>query len=84
MGQIKVPFPLKNEEEIWLGLDTPGFRRKVFRTVDKKLVNSEHIVAGLTVFEPGDEEVLFKAGEWMFIPTACSISTKMPRVNHFG
>ena len=92
-------------------LDTPGFRRKVFTTVDKALVDSEHIVAGLTVFEPGessawhnhraseevdiilrgsgilvdgDEEVLFKAGEWMFIPTACSISTKILGVNHFG
>ena len=54
MGQIKVLFPFKDGEEIWLGLDTPGLRRKVFRTVDKNLVNSEHIVAGLTVFEPGE------------------------------
>jgi putative monooxygenase len=53
MGQIKVLFPFKDREEIWLGLDTPGFRRKVFRTVDKKLVDSEYIVAELTVFEPG-------------------------------
>ena len=97
MGQIKVLFPFKDGEEIWLGLDTPGFRRKVFQTIDKKLVNSDHIVAGLTVFEPGEssawhnhpeseevdiilrgsgilkdgnEEVPFKEGEWMFIPTA--------------
>ena len=96
MGKIKVLFPFKDGEEIWLGLDTPGFRRKVFRTVNKDLVNSEHIVAGLTVFEPGersavhnrpeseevdivirgsgilvedDEEMPFKEGEWMFIPT---------------
>ena len=34
MGQIKVLFPFKDGEEIWLGLDTPGFRRKVFRTVN--------------------------------------------------
>jgi putative monooxygenase len=54
MGKIKVLFPFKDGEEIWLGLDTPGFRRKVFRTVDKKLVNSEQIVAGLTIFEPGE------------------------------
>jgi oxalate decarboxylase/phosphoglucose isomerase-like protein (cupin superfamily) len=54
MGQIKVLFPFKDGEEIWLGLDTPGFRRKVFRTVSKELVNSEFIVAGLTVFEPGE------------------------------
>ena len=54
MGKIKVLFPFKDGEEIWLGLDTPGFRRKVFRTVSKELVDSEHIVAGLTVFEPGE------------------------------
>jgi putative monooxygenase len=54
MGKIKVLFPFKDGEEIWLGLDTPGFRRKVFRTVDKKLVNSDQIVAGLTIFEPGE------------------------------
>ncbi len=54
MGQIKVLFPFKDGEQIWLGLDTPGFRRKVFRTVSKELVNSEFIVAGLTVFEPGE------------------------------
>jgi putative monooxygenase len=54
MGKIKVLFPFKDGEEIWLGLDTPGLRRKVFRTVDKKLVDSEYIVAGLTVFEPGE------------------------------
>jgi len=96
MGQIKVLSPFKDGEEIWLGLNTPELRRKVFRTVDKKLVNSEHIVAGLTVFEPGEssavhnhpeseeldiilhgsgilvdagEEIPFKDGEWMFIPT---------------
>jgi mannose-6-phosphate isomerase-like protein (cupin superfamily) len=49
-----VLFPFKDGEEIWLGLDTPGFRRKVFRTVSKELVDSEFIVAGLTVFEPGE------------------------------
>lgn len=54
MNQIKVLFPFKDGEEIWLGLDTLGFRRKVIQTVDKKLVNSEHIVAGLTVFESSE------------------------------
>ena len=54
MGQIKVRFPFKDGEETWLGLDTPGFRRKVFTTVNKELVGSEYIVAGLTVFEPGE------------------------------
>jgi mannose-6-phosphate isomerase-like protein (cupin superfamily) len=54
MGQIKVLFPFKDGEETWLGLDAPGFRRKVFTTVNKALVDSEYIVAGLTVFEPGE------------------------------
>jgi putative monooxygenase len=54
MGQIKVLFPFKDGDEVWLGLDTPGSRRQVFRTVDKKLVDSQHIIAGLTVFEPGE------------------------------
>jgi putative monooxygenase len=58
MGQIKVLFPFKDGEEIWLGLDTPGFRRKVFRTVSKELVGSENIVAGLTVFEPGEDSAV--------------------------
>ncbi len=54
MGQVKVLSPFKDAEEIWIGLDTPGFRRKVFRLVNKELVGSEHIVAGLTIFEPGE------------------------------
>ena len=51
-------FPFKDGKEIWLGLDTPGFRRKVFRTVDKKLVDSEHLVAGPKVFELGKASAL--------------------------
>ncbi len=54
MGQIKILSPWKNSKEIWLGLDTPGLRRKVFRLVDSELVQSEHFVAGLTIFEPGE------------------------------
>jgi oxalate decarboxylase/phosphoglucose isomerase-like protein (cupin superfamily) len=50
--------PFKDGKEIWIGLDTPGFRRKVFRLVDKELVGSEHIVAGLTIFEPGESSSL--------------------------
>lgn len=45
MGQIKVLFPSKDGEEIWLGLATPSFHRKFFRTVNQELVSSEHIVA---------------------------------------
>jgi len=54
MGKIKILSPFKDGKEIWIGLDTPGFRRKVFRLVDEELVNSKHIVAGLTIFDPGE------------------------------
>jgi putative monooxygenase len=52
--ETKILKPFKDAEEIWLGLDTPGYRRKVFRLVDARLVGSEHIVAGLTIFDPGE------------------------------
>ena len=54
MGQIKIISPFKDGKEIWLGLDDPGRRRKVYRLVDKELVNSEHVVAGLAIFNPGE------------------------------
>lgn len=54
MGQVKVLSPFKDGKEIWIGLDAQGYRRKVFQLVDKELVGSEHIVAGLTIFEPGE------------------------------
>lgn len=52
--ETKILKPFRDANEIWLGLDTPGFRRKVFRLVDATLVGSEHIVAGLTIFDPGE------------------------------
>lgn len=52
--ETKILKPFKDGQEIWLGLDTPGYRRKVFRLVDAKLTGSEHIVAGLTIFDPGE------------------------------
>lgn len=45
MGQIKELFPFKDGEQVWLRFDMPGFRRRFFRTVNKKLGNSEHLVA---------------------------------------
>ena len=54
MAETQVLRPFKDGKEIWIGLDSPGFRRKVFRLVDKEMVGSEHIVAGLTIFEPGE------------------------------
>jgi hypothetical protein len=35
--------PFRDGQEIWLGLDTPGYRRKVFRLIDATLTGSEHI-----------------------------------------
>jgi len=58
VAEVKVLRPFKDGKEIWIGLDTPGFRRKVFRLVDKELVGSKHIVAGLTIFEPGESSSL--------------------------
>ncbi|MBI5304269.1 MAG: cupin domain-containing protein [Chloroflexi bacterium] len=54
MAEIKILRPFKDGKEIWIGLDSPGFRRKVFQLVNKEQVGSEHIVAGLTIFEPGE------------------------------
>jgi putative monooxygenase len=52
--QTKTLKPFRDAQEIWLGLDTEGYRRKVFRLVDANLTGSEHIVAGLTIFDPGE------------------------------
>lgn len=52
--ETKILKPFKDSEEIWIGLDRPGYRRKVFRLVDASLTGSEHIVAGLTIFDPGE------------------------------
>ena len=42
------------------------------------------ILCGSGVLVDGDEKVPFKAGKWMFIPTAFSISTNILGMNHFG
>lgn len=46
--------PFNDGEQLWLGLDEEGFRRKVFRVVGKDLMNTEFLNAGLTIFEPGE------------------------------
>jgi quercetin dioxygenase-like cupin family protein len=45
--------PFSEAEEIWLGLDDPGHRRKVFRFISPE-IGSEEFMAGITVFEPGE------------------------------
>ena len=56
--EIHVLNPFVDSEKIWLGLDTDGLRRKVFRVVNQELVNAEHIAAGLTIFDPGEASSL--------------------------
>jgi len=56
--KIKTIDPFRDANAFWLGLDEPGYRRKVFKVVDRELVNSEFMVAGLTIFEPGESSSL--------------------------
>lgn len=51
--EIKVIDPIKDGKKIWLG-DKEGYIRKVFRAIDKDLVNSQYFVSGITYFEPGE------------------------------
>lgn len=56
--KIKTLNSFKDGEQIWLGLDTPGMIRKVFRMVNKDLVDSKHFCAGITIFAPGEASSL--------------------------
>ena len=56
--EVRVLNPFVDSEALWLGLDSEGFRRKVFRVVDERLVNSDHVTAGLTIFDPGESSSL--------------------------
>jgi len=52
--KVRTINPFRNANEFWLGLEEDGLRRKVFKVVDRELVDSEHMVAGLTIFDPGE------------------------------
>jgi len=52
--EIKIIKTYKEAEQIWLGLEQEGHRRKVFRAVDEAQLGAKNIVAGLTIFEPGE------------------------------
>ncbi len=54
MEKIRVMEPFKDSTQIWLGLEEEGLRRKVFRIVDKERVKANNLVAGVTIFEPGE------------------------------
>jgi len=51
--KVRLISPLVDAEQIWIGLDQPGMRRKVFRFVSPA-TGSEEFMAGITIFEPGE------------------------------
>lgn len=51
--KVKLLSPFKDGEPIWIGLDTPGKRRKVSRLVSPS-IGSEEFMGGVTIFEPGE------------------------------
>lgn len=57
-AEVKVIRPYIDGKQSWIGLEEPGFRRKVFRTVDKDLTGSEYLMAGITVFPQGEASSL--------------------------
>lgn len=52
--EIQVIKTYKAAKQIWLGLEQDGHRRKVFRAVDEEQLGAKNMVAGLTIFEPGE------------------------------
>ena len=52
---VRVLDPFIDSRPLWLGLQEEGLRRKVFRIVNRETVGASHLVAGLTIFEPGEE-----------------------------
>jgi len=44
----------RDAEQIWLGLEDEGMRRKVFRLITHDRVGSKHFTMGVTIFEPGE------------------------------
>ena len=51
--KVRLISPFEDAEQIWIGLDEPGMRRKVFRFVSPE-TGSEEFMAGITIFEPGE------------------------------
>jgi putative monooxygenase len=42
-------------EELWIGLDTPGMTRKVYRFVSEQNTGATQLNAGVTIFPPGED-----------------------------
>lgn len=51
--KVRLIDPFRDSEQLWIGLDEPGMRRKVFRFVSPD-IGSEEFMAGITIFEPGE------------------------------
>ena len=52
--KVRLISPFSDDsEQLWIGLDEPGMRRKVFRFVSPE-IGSEEFMAGITIFEPGE------------------------------
>ena len=51
--KVRLISPFQDAEQIWIGLDEPGMRRKAFRFVSPD-IGSEEFMAGITIFEPGE------------------------------
>ncbi len=58
--KIKVLDRFKDAKELWIGLDQPELNqvRKVFQLITPETVGSKHIMAGITVFPPGEASSL--------------------------
>ncbi|MGJ9383784.1 cupin domain-containing protein [Salipaludibacillus sp. CF4.18] len=58
--KIKVLDPFKDSQPKWLGLEQPELNqiRKVFQLISPDNVGSKQIMAGLTIFEPGEASSL--------------------------
>ena len=54
--KIRILDPFKDGKELWLGLEKPELKmiRKVFQLITPETVDSKHMMAGLTIFEPGE------------------------------
>lgn len=51
--KVRLLSPFEDGEPIWIGLETPGMRRKVSRLVSPS-IGSEEFMGGVTIFEPGE------------------------------
>jgi putative monooxygenase len=58
--RIKVLDQFKDAKTLWLGLDQPELNqiRKVFQLITPETVGSKHIMAGITIFSPGEASSL--------------------------